>query len=142
VLCARGLSGPSISGSLTETFSSKKSPVVINISGSMNSADTMRSRIVSLFSEALATAKIPVLDVASRYSEVGAALLPLIHPVTVEKYGIELTEFRARKRECPAGSGESDRPAFEYGGGGEFERLREVPDGAGDGSRGAVEPEV
>jgi excisionase family DNA binding protein len=56
-------------------------------------ADTMRSRIVSLFSEALATAKIPVLDVASRYSEVGAALLPLINPVTVEKYGIELTSF-------------------------------------------------
>src|SRR6188474_2447497 len=43
-------------------------------------ADTMRSRIVSLFSEALAQAKIPVLDVATRYSEVGAALLPLINP--------------------------------------------------------------
>ena len=56
-------------------------------------AETMRSRIVSLFSEALATAKIPVLDVASRFSEVGAALLPLINPVTVEKYGIELTSF-------------------------------------------------
>src|SRR6187200_3146376 len=48
-------------------------------------ADTMRSRIVSLFSEALAQAKIPVLDVATRYSEVGAALLPLINPVTTSK---------------------------------------------------------
>src|SRR6266480_2215464 len=38
-------------------------------------ADTMRSRIVSVFSEALAQAKIPVLDVAARYQEVGAALL-------------------------------------------------------------------
>jgi len=56
-------------------------------------ADTMRSRIVSLFSEALAQSKIPVLDVASRYSEVGAALLPLINPVTNAKYGLELTSF-------------------------------------------------
>jgi excisionase family DNA binding protein len=53
----------------------------------------MRSRIVSLFSEALAQSKIPVLDVAARYSEVGAALLPLINPVTVAKYGLELTSF-------------------------------------------------
>jgi excisionase family DNA binding protein len=56
-------------------------------------ADTMRSRIVSLFSEALAHSKIPVLDVASRYSEVGEALLPLINPVTNAKYGLELTSF-------------------------------------------------
>src|SRR4029078_7466679 len=56
-------------------------------------ADTMRSRIVSLFSEALAGAKIPVLDVAARYSEVGQALLPLINPVTAAKYGLELSSF-------------------------------------------------
>jgi excisionase family DNA binding protein len=56
-------------------------------------ADTMRSRIVSLFSEALAQSKIPVLDVASRYSEVGGALLPLINPVVGSKYGLELTSF-------------------------------------------------
>jgi excisionase family DNA binding protein len=56
-------------------------------------ADTMRSRIISLFSEALAQAKIPVLDVAARYSEVGNALLPLINPVTTAKYGIEMTSF-------------------------------------------------
>jgi excisionase family DNA binding protein len=56
-------------------------------------ADTMRSRVISLFSEALAQAKIPVLDVATRYSEVGAALLPLINPVTTTKYGIEFTSF-------------------------------------------------
>ena len=42
--------------------------------------DTMRSRIVSVFTDALATAKIPALDVASRYSELGEALLPLINP--------------------------------------------------------------
>ena len=56
-------------------------------------ADTMRSRIVSLFSEALAQAKIPVLDVAARYQEVGAALLPLINPVVTSKYGLEMTTF-------------------------------------------------
>src|SRR6478672_11323627 len=51
-------------------------------------ADTMRSRIISLFSEALAESKVPVLDVATRYSELGQALLPLINPVTIAKYGI------------------------------------------------------
>src|SRR5258706_9882137 len=56
-------------------------------------ADTMRSRIVSLFTEALAQAKVPVLDVAMRYSELGAALLPLINPVTTSKYGLEMTSF-------------------------------------------------
>jgi len=56
-------------------------------------ADTMRSRIVSLFSEALAQAKIPVLDVAARYQEVGNALLPLINPVVTSKYGLEMTTF-------------------------------------------------
>jgi len=56
-------------------------------------ADTMRSRIVSLFADALATAKIPVFDVASRYSELGDALLPLINPLIQAKYGLEMTSF-------------------------------------------------
>ncbi len=56
-------------------------------------ADTMRSRIVSLFSEAIAKAKVPVLDLASRYSEVGEALLPLLNAATVPKYGIEFASF-------------------------------------------------
>jgi excisionase family DNA binding protein len=56
-------------------------------------ADTMRSRVVSLFSEALAQAKIPVLDIAARYSEVGNALLPLLNAATVAKYGIEFASF-------------------------------------------------
>ena len=55
--------------------------------------DTMRSRIVSVFSEALATAKIPVMDVASRYREVGDALLPVINPIIGSKYGLEMTTF-------------------------------------------------
>ena len=55
--------------------------------------DTMRSRIVSVFSEALAKAQVPALDVAQRYSELGAALLPLINPAVREKYGLEVTSF-------------------------------------------------
>jgi excisionase family DNA binding protein len=56
-------------------------------------ADTMRSRIVSLFSEALATSKVPALDIATRYSELGQALLPLINPVLKDKYGLEMSSF-------------------------------------------------
>lgn len=56
-------------------------------------ADTMRSRIVSVFSDALASAGVPALDVASRYTELGDALLPLINPQVITKYGIEITSF-------------------------------------------------
>ena len=56
-------------------------------------ADTMRSRMVSVFSEALAESKVPVLDVATRYSELGEALLPIINPILASKYGIELGSF-------------------------------------------------
>jgi excisionase family DNA binding protein len=56
-------------------------------------ADTMRSRVVSVFSEALAQARVPVLDVARRYSELGGSLLPLINPVMTAKYGIEISSF-------------------------------------------------
>jgi excisionase family DNA binding protein len=56
-------------------------------------ADTMRSRIVSVFTDALASAKVPVLDLASRYSELGEALLPLINPAVTTKYGIEISSF-------------------------------------------------
>src|SRR5688572_18609203 len=56
-------------------------------------ADTMRSRIVSVFTDALATAQVPALDVASRYSEMGEALLPIINPTVREKYGLEITAF-------------------------------------------------
>src|SRR6059058_2662512 len=56
-------------------------------------ADAMRSRIVSVFSDALASAKVPALDVAARYSELGEALLPLINPAIGMKYGLEMTTF-------------------------------------------------
>ena len=56
-------------------------------------SDVMRSRIVSVFSEALATSKVPTLDIATRYSELGEALLPLINPALKEKYGLEMAAF-------------------------------------------------
>src|SRR4051812_14440691 len=65
-------------------------------------ADTMRSRIVSVFSEALAESKVPVLDVAARYSELGEALLPIINPVITAKYGIEMASFIVENVSVPA----------------------------------------
>ena len=55
--------------------------------------ETMRSRIVSVFSDALASSNVPVMDVASRYTELGEALLPLINPVMRSKYGMEVASF-------------------------------------------------
>ena len=64
--------------------------------------DTMRSRIVSVFSDALATARIPALDVAARYGELGEALLPVINPVLGEKYGLAMTSFIVENVSVPA----------------------------------------
>src|SRR6266851_1841346 len=65
-------------------------------------ADTMRSRIVSVFSEALAQSKIPALDVAARYGELGEALRPLINPQMISKYGIEVQSFIVENVSVPA----------------------------------------
>jgi len=56
-------------------------------------AETMRSRLVSIFADSLATAKIPALDIAARYTELGDALMPVINPVVTAKYGIEFPSF-------------------------------------------------
>jgi len=61
----------------------------------------MRSRLVSVFSDALATAKIPVLDLATRYSEIGEALLPLINPLVSAKYGLEICSFILENASVP-----------------------------------------
>ena len=63
--------------------------------------DTMRSRIVSVFSEALAQSKVPALDVAARYGELGEALRPLINPQTIGKYGLEITSFLVENVSVP-----------------------------------------
>ena len=56
-------------------------------------AEAMRSRLVSVFSDALSSSKIPVLDAATKYTELGEALLPLINPVMTVKYGVEVASF-------------------------------------------------
>jgi excisionase family DNA binding protein len=64
-------------------------------------ADTMRSRLVSVFSDALASAKIPVLDLATRYQELGDALLPLINPIVQARYGLEIASFVLENASVP-----------------------------------------
>jgi excisionase family DNA binding protein len=56
---------------------------------------------VSVFTDALATAKVPVLDLATRYQELGEALLPLINPLVTAKYGLEITSFILENASVP-----------------------------------------
>ena len=64
--------------------------------------DVMRSRLVSAFSDAVAAAKIPILQIASRYREIGDALLPVINPVIEAKYGLRLATFVVENVSVPA----------------------------------------
>jgi excisionase family DNA binding protein len=64
--------------------------------------ETMRSRVVSVFSDAIASSGIPVFDVAGRYGELGAALLPLVNPVVLAKYGLEVVSFVVENVSVPA----------------------------------------
>jgi excisionase family DNA binding protein len=64
--------------------------------------DTMRSRLVSVFTEAVAASKLPVLEIATRYSELGAALLPVLNPILRSKYGLELGSFIVENVSVPA----------------------------------------
>ncbi|MCS6995896.1 MAG: SPFH domain-containing protein [Casimicrobiaceae bacterium] len=63
--------------------------------------DVMRSKIVTVFSEAIARARVPVLEIAGRYSEIGQALLPGINPFTTAKYGLEITAFNIENVSLP-----------------------------------------
>lgn len=56
-------------------------------------SETMRSRLVSVITDAIASSKVPALDLASRYTELGEALLPALNPELVRRYGIELGAF-------------------------------------------------
>jgi len=64
-------------------------------------SDVMRSRIVSVFSEALAESNIPVIEIATRFSEIGQALLQVINPVLASKYGLEMTLFTLENVSVP-----------------------------------------
>ena len=64
--------------------------------------DTMRARIVSVFADSLASANIGVLDVASRYTELGDALLPVVNQIVAGKYGVQLAAFVVENVSVPA----------------------------------------
>ena len=64
-------------------------------------ADTMRSRMVSVFSDAMASSGAPALDMATGYTELGDALLQLINPSITLKYGLELTSFLVENVSVP-----------------------------------------
>ncbi len=100
-------------------------------------ADAMRSRIVSVFSEALATSKVPVLDVATRYSELGEALLPADQSVLRRQVRPRDAELHPRERLGAGGGRAGDRQALQHGRGRQPQRLREVPDGPRHGEGGA-----
>ena len=55
-----------------------------------------------VFSDALASAKVPVLDVASRDQELGEALRPIINPAITTKYGLEIPSFIVENVSLPA----------------------------------------
>jgi excisionase family DNA binding protein len=54
---------------------------------------TMQSRVVRRFADAVASAKLPLPDVAGRYREVGEALLPVLNAAVSVKYGLEVSSF-------------------------------------------------
>ena len=96
-------------------------------------ADTMRSRIVSVFADALASAQVPVFDVASRYTRARRGAAAADQPGRRRQVRPRDRQLRRRERLGAAGGRAGDRQAVEHGRGRQPERLRQVPDGAGHG---------
>jgi excisionase family DNA binding protein len=63
---------------------------------------TMQSRLVSLFADALATARLKLEDLASRYRELGDALLPVVNDVMTSQYGVGVTSFTVQNISVPS----------------------------------------
>jgi excisionase family DNA binding protein len=63
---------------------------------------TMQSRLVSLFADALATARLKLEDLASRYRELGEALLPVVNDVMTSQYGVGVTSFTVQNISVPS----------------------------------------
>jgi excisionase family DNA binding protein len=63
---------------------------------------TMQSRLVSLFADALATARLKLEDLATRYRELGEALLPVVNDVMTSQYGVGVTSFAVQNISVPS----------------------------------------
>jgi excisionase family DNA binding protein len=63
---------------------------------------TMQSRLVSLFADALATARLKLEDLATRYRELGDALLPVVNDVMTSQYGVGVTSFTVQSISVPS----------------------------------------
>jgi len=63
---------------------------------------TMRPRIVGLFTETLAKASVPILDAATRYTELGVALQPTMSDIFKAAYGLSLEAFTIENLSVPA----------------------------------------
>jgi excisionase family DNA binding protein len=62
----------------------------------------MQSRLVSLFADALATARLKLEDLATRYRELGDALLPVVNGVMTSQYGVSVTNFTVQNISVPS----------------------------------------
>jgi excisionase family DNA binding protein len=63
---------------------------------------TMQSRLVSLFADALATARLKLEDLATRYRELGEALVPVVNGVMTSQYGVGVTSFTVQNISVPS----------------------------------------
>ncbi len=102
---------------------SRKSPAPTIISGSTNLPTPCARALSACSPTRWRPAKVPVLDVAARYGELGQALLPLINPAVTTKYGIEISSFIVENVSVPPEVEASHRQAQQHGGGGQSERL-------------------
>jgi hypothetical protein len=96
--------------------------------------ETMRSRIVSTFSDAIASRKSGA-RCRDALPGSGRRAAPAHQPDPAGEIRNRARELRARERLRSAGSRAGDRQALEHGGRRQSERVREIPDGAGDGER-------
>ena len=63
---------------------------------------TMQSRLVSLFADALATTRLKLEDLATRYRELGDALVAVVSDVMTSQYGVGITSFVVQNVSVPA----------------------------------------
>ena len=96
-------------------------------------ADTMRSRIVSVFSDALARREDPGARRRVALHRAGRGAAAAHQSGDRREVRPRDDDVHRRERLGAAGSRAGDRQALEHGGGRQPERLRQVPDGAGHG---------